>query len=90
VPQKSENVNLIPLLVPDVGDDSKIELISWNISIGDTVNEGDEICELVTDKASFPLESPENGVLHDIKSQAGTEVKVGQEIGTLAISADQK
>jgi pyruvate/2-oxoglutarate dehydrogenase complex dihydrolipoamide acyltransferase (E2) component len=75
--------DIIPLLVPDVGDDSKIELISWNVSLGDSVSEGQEICELVTDKASFPLESPMDGIMHEIKAEAGSEVKVGQEIGSL-------
>jgi len=48
----------IPLNVPDIGDTDKIELVSWNISAGQSVKEGQELCELVTDKAAFPLESP--------------------------------
>ncbi|MBW7859109.1 MAG: hypothetical protein H3C43_12645, partial [Leptonema sp. (in: Bacteria)] len=45
----------IPLLVPDIGDAEKIELVGWNIEIGAIVSKDQELCELVTDKAAFPL-----------------------------------
>ncbi len=85
---EAANQTLLPLLVPDTGDDSKIELIAWNAEEGEFVKEGQEICELVTDKASFPIESPQSGILSKILVPAGSEVKTGQEIALLSKAAE--
>ena len=58
---------LIELKIPDVGSTDKIELLEWKFGPGDTFEEGDELCDLVTDKASFALEAPSAGVLEEIK-----------------------
>ena len=70
----------IALHVPDIGDAKKIELVSWNVSAGDHVEEGEELCELVTDKASFPMESPHKGKVLKIEKQSGSLVKVGEPL----------
>ena len=67
-----------PLHVPDIGDAKQIELVAWNVSAGDQVEEGEELCELVTDKASFPLESPHKGKISKIEKESGSIVKVGE------------
>ena len=47
-------------------------IIQWNISEGDDVIEGDSLCEVETDKATFEVESTCNGtvlsILHDVDS----------------------
>ena len=47
-------------------------IIQWNISEGDDVAEGDSLCEVETDKATFEVESTCNGtvlsILHDVDS----------------------
>lgn len=74
---------IIPLIIPDVGDADQIELVSWNISSGAHVQAGQELCELVTDKASFPLESPFDGTILSIKKNPGEEVHVGEIVAEL-------
>ena len=73
----------IPLNVPDIGDTDKIELVSWNISAGQSVKEGQELCELVTDKAAFPLESPFSGTIVRILKKEGDPVHVGDTLAVL-------
>ncbi|MBI40888.1 MAG: hypothetical protein CMF59_14920 [Leptospiraceae bacterium] len=75
----------IPLMVPDIGDAEKIEIVSWNVEQGDKVTENQELCELVTDKAAFPLECPDNGTLKEIKRKAGESVKIGDTLAILEI-----
>ncbi len=77
----SEN---IPLKVPDIGDAERIELVGWNVRAGDRVEEGQELCELVTDKAAFPLESPRAGVIVELKGAAGDAVHVGDTLAILS------
>ncbi len=76
----ADDSELIPLNVPDIGDAEKIELVAWYVAAGDTVNEGQELCELVTDKAAFPLESPRTGVVAEIKKDQGSTVEVGETL----------
>ncbi len=82
--EKNEQ-GVVPLLVPDVGDAESIELIEWNIKSGDHVIQGQEICELVTDKAAFPLESPYSGTIQSINKNPGEHVVVGEVIAYLLI-----
>ena len=70
--------SLLSLHVPDIGDAKNIELVAWYVSEGDTVNEGQELCELVTDKAAFPLEAPHNGIIAEIVKTKGDLVSVGE------------
>lgn len=75
----------IPLMVPDIGDAEKIELVQWNINENDIVDENQELCELVTSKATFPLESPFKGKIIKILKQAGSIVKVGEELAIIEV-----
>ncbi|TGK18888.1 hypothetical protein EHO61_08200 [Leptospira fluminis] len=71
------------LITPDLGDTDKIELVRWNARPGETVEVGQEVCELVTDKASFPMESPIKGVLSDIFKDKGSIVSKGEILGVI-------
>ncbi len=75
----------VPLSVPDIGDSSNIELVNWHVSKGDTVSKGEELCELVTDKATFPLESPHDGKVIKIEKGSGSLVKVGETLICLEV-----
>jgi pyruvate/2-oxoglutarate dehydrogenase complex dihydrolipoamide acyltransferase (E2) component len=63
------------LKTPDLGDSDKIELVKWYINLGEKVLEGQEVLELVTDKAAFPLESPLAGILSKKNFSEGAVVK---------------
>lgn len=76
----------LELIVPDLGDAEKIELVKWYKSIGDPINEGDEILELVTDKAAFPMESPANGKLLEKSVLEGSIVQKGQVLGRMELA----
>jgi len=67
----------IPLSVPDIGDAEKIEIAGWKVAAGAEVVVDQELCELVTDKAAFPLESPYNGKIVSVEKKAGDCVHVG-------------
>ncbi|MEQ9366476.1 MAG: lipoyl domain-containing protein [Leptospirales bacterium] len=80
---ESTESSAIPLKVPDIGDAEKIELVAWYVAPGDTVTENQELCELVTDKAAFPLEAPQGGRLGEFLRPAGSQVSVGETLVTL-------
>ncbi|MFN3788130.1 MAG: biotin/lipoyl-containing protein [Sulfurihydrogenibium azorense] len=56
-----------------------------NIKEGDIVEKDQELCELVTSKATFPLESPENGKIIKILKEKNSKVKIGEELALLEV-----
>lgn len=52
-------------------------------SAGDSVKEGEDLIELVTDKATFNMPSPATGVVKEVLVTEGDEVKVGQVVARI-------
>jgi len=52
-------------------------------SAGDSVAEGEDLIELVTDKATFNMPSPASGILKEMLVSEGDEVKVGQVVAKI-------
>lgn len=50
---------------------------------GDSVKGGEDLIELVTDKATFNLPAPVSGTLKEILVSEGDEVKVGQVLARI-------
>lgn len=76
---------ILELRTPDLGDSDKIELVKWYVAEKSKVEIGDEILELVTDKASFPVESPTRGILIEILVKEGELVVKNQILGKLEL-----
>ncbi|MFH0764203.1 MAG: lipoyl domain-containing protein [Candidatus Omnitrophota bacterium] len=57
---------------------NKANVSYWHRSAGDTVKEGEDLVELVTDKATFNLPAPVSGTLKEVLAAEGDEVSVGQ------------
>lgn len=73
------NVTLPPLAE---GVD-KASVSYWHHQVGDSIKEGEDLVELVTDKATFNMPAPKSGVLKEIKIPEGEEAKVGQVIAII-------
>lgn len=72
---------LMPALSPTMEDGV---LAKWFVKEGDTVNSGDVIAEIETDKASMEVEAVDEGVIGKILVTGGTEhVKVNSPIAIL-------
>lgn len=61
----------------------KASISYWHKAIGDTVKEGEDLVELVTDKATFNMPAPASGVLKEILASEGDKVAVGQVIAKI-------
>ena len=65
--------------LPPLGEGiEKANVSYWHKAIGDSVKEGEDLVELVTEKATFNMPSPASGILREILVQEGDEVIVGQ------------
>jgi 2-oxoglutarate dehydrogenase E2 component (dihydrolipoamide succinyltransferase) len=55
-------------------------VVAWHVSVGDTVAEGDVLCEIATDKVDMEVESPAAGTVTAIIAEADATVPVGEAI----------
>ncbi|MFD0306702.1 dihydrolipoamide acetyltransferase family protein [Streptomyces sp. NPDC127119] len=80
--------------MPDVGEGlTEAEILKWYVQPGDTVTDGQVVCEVETAKAAVELPIPYDGVVHELRFPEGTTVDVGQviiavQVGGGAASAD--
>ena len=61
----------------------KANISYWHKSAGQDVKKGEDIVELVTDKATFNMPSPASGTLREVLANEGDEVMVGQVIARI-------
>ncbi|WP_440117977.1 2-oxoglutarate dehydrogenase complex dihydrolipoyllysine-residue succinyltransferase [Paenibacillus sp. QZ-Y1] len=74
--------------VPAMGESITEGTVSkWLVKEGETVNQGDVLLELETDKVNIEISAEETGVLEKIIRQEGETVVIGETIGTLAAGA---
>ncbi|MFF7022496.1 dihydrolipoamide acetyltransferase family protein [Streptomyces klenkii] len=67
--------------MPDVGEGlTEAEILKWYVAAGDTVADGQVVCEVETAKAAVELPIPFDGVVHELRFPEGTTVDVGQVI----------
>ena len=60
------------------------KLSEWLKAVGDAVKKGEVIAVVESDKASFDIESPADGILASIDAEPGAMVLVGASIGSVA------
>jgi pyruvate/2-oxoglutarate dehydrogenase complex dihydrolipoamide acyltransferase (E2) component len=74
----------IAIEMPRLGYDMESGKIgAWVRKVGDTVNRGDVLAEIETEKSTVDMEAMASGTLVEIVAEAGTELPVGQVIGYL-------
>lgn len=77
----------MPALSPTMEEGT---LARWLVKVGDTVQSGDLMAEIETDKATMEFEAVDEGVIAEILIEAGTEnVKVGAVIARLTVEGEE-
>lgn len=75
--------------LPDLGEGlTESEIVSWQVSVGDTVVLNQVLGEVETAKALVELPSPHAGTVTAIPHPAGTVVQVGEVIIAFEVAAD--
>ncbi|MGW4323662.1 dihydrolipoamide acetyltransferase family protein [Streptomyces sp. NPDC004684] len=73
--------------MPDVGEGlTEAEILKWYVQPGDTVTDGQVVCEVETAKAAVELPIPYDGVVRELRFPEGTTVDVGTAIITVAVA----
>ncbi|MFC5719674.1 dihydrolipoamide acetyltransferase family protein [Streptomyces gamaensis] len=67
--------------LPDVGEGlTEAEILKWYVAVGDTVSDGQAVCEVETAKAAVELPVPFDGVVRELRYPEGATVDVGEVI----------
>ncbi len=73
--------------MPDVGEGlTEAEILKWYVAEGDTVTDGQVVCEVETAKAAVELPIPFDGTVRELRFPEGTTVDVGQVIITVGVA----
>src|SRR5206468_11294555 len=64
------------------------KIVSLLKNTGDPIALDDDLCEVETDKAVYPIQSSFAGVMGEWKTKVGDTVDIGQELGTIFTGDD--
>ena len=79
----------IEVRVPEMGEEIDEATIScWHFRVGERVEADQDLVELATDKATFNISSPGEGVLTQIYYEEGDKVDVGEVVALLEAEED--
>jgi len=76
-----------PFTLPDLGGDDSGELVTWLVEAGETVDDGQPVAEVETEKSVVEVPAPNAGTVTELLVDEGETVAVGAEI--LRIEADE-
>ncbi|MEV5519627.1 dihydrolipoamide acetyltransferase family protein [Streptomyces pseudogriseolus] len=75
------NASVREFKMPDVGEGlTEAEILKWYVQPGDTVTDGQVVCEVETAKAAVELPIPYDGMVRALHFPEGTTVDVGTSI----------
>ncbi|MBN2831347.1 MAG: hypothetical protein JXL82_03610 [Candidatus Omnitrophica bacterium] len=75
---------MVKVILPELGEGIKKATVSyWFFKAGEKVGEKDDLVELTTDKATFNLPSPCQGVISEILIPEGEDAQIGQTLGLI-------
>jgi len=67
--------------LPDIGEGVvEGEVVTWHVSVGDTISEDDPLVDIMTDKATVTIPSPYNGKIAIMHGEVGDMIAVGSAL----------
>jgi pyruvate dehydrogenase E2 component (dihydrolipoamide acetyltransferase) len=73
----------IEVKMPNLGGEDTNKMVAWLKQVGDTVERGEPIAEVETDKTTVEMEAMASGTLVEIVAEIGADIPVGQVIAYL-------
>lgn len=75
---------LAEIRLPELGEDVKEATVSfWHFEEGDRVEEGKDLVEMTTDKATFNVPASASGMLAEVFFEEGDVVQVGEVLAII-------
>jgi len=75
--------------MPDIGEGiAEAEIVGWHVGVGDRVEEDQEIVDMMTDKATVPMESPVTGTVVEVAGEEGDMVSIGAMLVVIEVEGE--
>ena len=75
--------------MPDIGEGiAEAEIVAWHKAVGDRVEEDEEFVDMMTDKATVPLESSVTGTITQIAGEEGEMVSIGAMLVVIEVEGE--
>ena len=79
--------SLVDFKLADIGEGiAECELLKWYVSVGDTIQQFDRVCEVQSDKANVEITSRYDGIVRELKYEVGQLAKVGAPLMVIETS----
>jgi 2-oxoisovalerate dehydrogenase E2 component (dihydrolipoyl transacylase) len=67
--------------LPDIGEGiAEAEIVAWHVKVGDTVEEDQQLADMMTDKATVEMESPVSGTVVALAGEVGDQIPIGSTL----------
>src|SRR6188474_1857077 len=74
----------VQVVMPEMGESvTEGTVLEWHVAEGDSIQEGDTIVEISTDKVDAEVPAPTSGTVTKIMAQPDETVNVGQAIAEI-------
>jgi len=81
----------VPIVVPDFQLGAEpVRLGEWSVEVGDEVNEGECLAELICPGLAVDLLSPTTGIIAELLRQPEQLVATGEILGWLEVGPSEK
>jgi len=74
------------VIIPRLGssdESDEVKILRWLKNPGAQVKKGEGLLEVETDKVNVEIEAPDDGLLQEIKAQAGDSVKFSSVVAII-------
>ena len=79
----------VPIIIPDLKCDGTLRVCGWLVEVGEEVQQGDRLVELLTTGITFDVAAPVTGRISAIDKSRNTSVIEGETLGWIAIDIDE-
>jgi len=87
---KDQKYMAVEIIVPSPGESiMQVQVAKWLVNDGEEVEKDQEVVEIDSDKASFPLTAPDNGILRILVSEGETSA-VGAILARIEPTGERK
>jgi pyruvate/2-oxoglutarate dehydrogenase complex dihydrolipoamide acyltransferase (E2) component len=78
---------VIDVTLPELGEEAPGEarVAFWYVDVGEELKEGDDLVQMLTDKATFDVPSPAAGKVAELVADEDQAVKVGEVLCRLQV-----
>ncbi|WP_066826773.1 dihydrolipoamide acetyltransferase family protein [Sphingomonas mali] len=75
--------------LPDIGEGiAEAEIVAWHVKVGDTVEEDQQLADMMTDKATVEMESPVAGTVVALAGEVGDQIPIGSTLLVIEVEGD--